>query len=70
MSKTAWKAIGIVALIVLLAVTIVCIVAGVKAGNEDIGFFDALGQLFGIGTAEPEVIEPGEEIVEAIKNIA
>ncbi len=65
-----WKIFGIIMILLLVAVAIVCIVAGVKSGNEDISFLDALRQLFGIGTAEPEVIEPGEEIVEAIKNIA
>ena len=65
-----WKIFLIVVVAILVTASIILgILAGVKSGQEDIGFFEALGQLLGIVKAEPEVI-PGEEIVEAIKTIA
>lgn len=54
--------------ILLVAIATICIVAGVKAGEESIGFFEALGNLFGV-TAEkaPEVVEEATETTLALR---
>ena len=72
------KSKGSIATIVILSVILAviatfCIIAGIKAGQQDIGFFEALGQLFGVGggtTPEPDV-DSGviEDAVEAMLKI-
>lgn len=63
----------IVILCVLLAVIVAfCIMAGIKAGQEEIGFFEAFGQLFGAGGTTPEPdVDSGviEDAVEAVFKI-
>ena len=51
---TKWKVVAFVAIGLLVAIGVTCLIAGIKSGVEEIGFFDALGQLFG---ASGEVIE-------------
>ena len=57
MSK-GWKITALVGIAVLLAISVICIVAGVKSAQEDIGFFEALGQVFGAaGETAGEVVD-------------
>ena len=53
-----WKITGIVGIVLLLVVVGICIAAAVIAGQESIGFFEALGRVFGV------VAETGGEIIE------
>ena len=68
---TKWKVTAIVLGLIVLAVGIICLIAGIKAGQEEIGFFDALGQVFGAaGETAGEVVtdpEAGEVIEDAIE---
>ena len=71
-----WRITAIVGIALLLVVGIICTIAGIKSAQEDIGFFDALGQIFGI-TAETagEVIEnggetAGEVVEDAVETVA
>lgn len=71
------KSKGSIATIVILCVILAviatfCIIAAVKAGQQDIGFFEALGQLFGAGGTTPEPdVDSGviEDAVEAMLKI-
>lgn len=57
-NSTGWKIIGVVGILLFLAVAGVCIAAGVIAGQESIGFFEALGRVFGVAA------KTGGEIIE------
>lgn len=66
--STGLKVTMIIMMIVLVVIATICVVAGVKAGQESIGFFEALGNLFGV-TAEkaPEVVEEATETTLALR---
>ena len=73
---TKWKVIAIILGLAILAVGVICLIAGIKAGQEEIGFFDALGQLFGATgevvedvVTDPEAGEVVEDAVEAAINL-
>ena len=70
-----WRITAVVLFILFAVVTTICIVAGVKAGTENIGFFDALGQIFGAtGEAAGEVVEDvvdnAGEVVDGAETLA
>ena len=53
--------------LIVLAVAIVLIVAGCKAGADGISFGEALGQLFGaVAETAGEVVEEGGEVAEDV----
>lgn len=62
---TKWKVVSIVLALVVLAVGVICLIAGIKSATDDISFIDALGQMFGAAAeTTPEVLPEGGEIVE------
>lgn len=53
-----WRITAIIGIVLLLAVIGICIASAVIAGQEGIGFFEALGRVFGV------VAETGGEVIE------
>lgn len=66
-----WKVVSIVLALIVLAVGIICLIAGIKSGQEGISFIDALGQMFGAaGEVVEEVVtdpEAGEVVEDAVE---
>ena len=66
-----WKITAIVLGAIVLAVGITCLVAGIKAGNEEITFFESLAQLFGsTGEVVEDVIENGDIVEDVVETAA
>ena len=60
--SNGWRIATIVLIVILAVVATICVVAGVKAAQEDIGFFEALSDLFGVAgkTAQDAVENAGD----------
>lgn len=70
-----WRITAIIGIVLLLVVGVVCTIAGIKSAQEDIGFFEALGEMFGVvGETAGEVIENGGdtagEVVDGAETLA
>ena len=71
MTRKNLKILSLVLGAVVLVVGVICLVAGIKAGTEEIGFFDALGQIFGAGGEIVEdVVENGDVIEDVVETAA
>ena len=64
---TKWKVVALIAIAIVIAVGVVCAIAGIKSATDDISFLDALGQMFGGAKeiAEEVVPDSSQDVVPA-----